>query len=147
MFKLGDVFDSKEVVKGEISARHARAICRNGVIKDIGGLNSGREGSVYKRVKVGIEGLKNRDWTLIGNARFVDEGATSEFKRRRENSSGKDKRNEGIKRIRPRRMEASKDVESEAIVSGFGGDSTNDVSKGQDRGMEGSATRRRGRRG
>ena len=77
MFKLGDVFDSKEIVKCEVSARHARAIRRNGVVKDIRGFNSGREGSVNKRVKVGIEGLKNRYWTFIGNARFVYEGATS----------------------------------------------------------------------
>lgn len=130
VFELGDILNCEKIIEGKVGARFARAIGRNGVVKNMGRFDGGGERGVDKGVKVGIEGLKNRDRAFISDTRFVNEGSAGDFKRRRKDASGEDERDERVKSIRPCGVETSKDIKGKAVIAGFSRNSTNSVAQG-----------------
>ena len=80
------------------------------MVKDVKLFDGRGERGVDKGVKIGVQGLKDRDRTFIRGARFINEGATSEFEGCWKDSSGKDERNQALKLVEPCGMETREEV-------------------------------------
>ena len=74
-----DVFDSEDVVEGEVGSGFAFAVSGSGVIKNTYGFDSCRETIIDYAINVGVEGLEDGDGAFVGCVRFVMEDASSDF--------------------------------------------------------------------